>query len=221
MDRTTRCDLTARTTPCRRPQPPRSRSPSDDSPRVEPVDVLHWDAQRQVHSRRRHREAVQRLSTTVGPLYQPIAAGGGRCCRPAPCNPGSLARRDAARHLARRRAPPPRSALRRSPPCPSWSRRPIWRMPSRCRRKPCRRDWSRTPSAASITTSAASQPGAADHVLDELPVARCVNQNVVAQRRREADMARVDRDTLVTLRLQRIRHECPFEGHAGATCILY
>ena len=56
---------------------------------------------------------------------------------------------------------------------------------------------------------------AGDHVAQELGVARRVDQDDVARRGAEADLAGVERDALVALGLQRVEQERPFERHAA------
>ena len=56
----------------------------------------------------------------------------------------------------------------------------------------------------------------ADHVLQELAVARGVDDDVVAPRRAEPDLGRVDGDRLVALGLEGVEHEGPFDRHAAA-----
>ena len=57
--------------------------------------------------------------------------------------------------------------------------------------------------------------GAAHHVLQELLVARGVDQQVVARRGLEADLRGVDGDALVALGLHGVDHERPLERHAA------
>ena len=57
--------------------------------------------------------------------------------------------------------------------------------------------------------------GARHHVLQEFDVARRIDQQHVAVRRVEPDLAGVDGDALVALGLQRIEQERPFERHAA------
>ena len=57
--------------------------------------------------------------------------------------------------------------------------------------------------------------GTGDHVLDELAMARRVDDGVVALRRLEPDLRGVDGDALVALRLERVHQEGPFERHAA------
>ena len=56
---------------------------------------------------------------------------------------------------------------------------------------------------------------AAHHVLQELLVPRRVDQQVFARRAAEADLRGVDGDALVALGLHRVDHERPLEGHAA------
>jgi hypothetical protein len=51
------------------------------------------------------------------------------------------------------------------------------------------------------------------HVLDEFPVARRVDDRVVARGRLEPDLAGVDGDALVALGLEGVHQERPFERH--------
>ena len=56
---------------------------------------------------------------------------------------------------------------------------------------------------------------AGHHVLEELAVARRIDDHVVARLGPEADLGGVDRDALVALGLQGIHQESPFERHAA------
>ena len=57
--------------------------------------------------------------------------------------------------------------------------------------------------------------GAGDHVAQELGVARRIDQDEIARRRAEADLAGVDGDPLVAFGLQRIEQERQLERHAA------
>ena len=57
--------------------------------------------------------------------------------------------------------------------------------------------------------------GTRHHVLQELDVARRIDQQHIAVRRVEPDLAGVDGDALVALGLQRVEQERPFERHAA------
>ena len=61
-----------------------------------------------------------------------------------------------------------------------------------------------------------ARPRPRHHVLEELALARRVDEEIFAPAELQADVAHVDGDTLVALGLESVGHEGPFEGHAAA-----
>ena len=57
---------------------------------------------------------------------------------------------------------------------------------------------------------------AGDHVAQKLGMARRIDQDDVARWGAQADLAGIDGDALITLGLQRVEQERPFERHAAA-----
>src|SRR4030095_12632829 len=55
--------------------------------------------------------------------------------------------------------------------------------------------------------------GAGDHIPDELPVARCVDQYVLAALGTEPDLGRINRDVLIAFRMHRIGEIRQLERH--------
>jgi hypothetical protein len=56
---------------------------------------------------------------------------------------------------------------------------------------------------------------ASDHVFQKFPMARSVDQHILAKGSTEVNMRDVNGNTLVSFRLKRIHEECPLERHAA------
>src|SRR3546814_11064745 len=77
-------------------------------------------------------------------------------------------------------------------------------------------DWSSDVCSSDLHHRGIGAGGAADHVLEELAVARRVDDDVVAQRRPEPNLGGVAGHRLVALGLEGVEHEGPLDRNAAA-----